>query len=546
MDRLSGFARINEDTYASESAHVFPDSTTRETDLLRRNIGAPLEDFEAVLEAKTRQDLPLYLLQSLDTYLQKHFKAELTERATHLLHARQPDKSALSPLAPWLKYAFWLSAFVAAIASIVIPAMALQILICAVLIYCTASMTLKGALALASLTPSATPLPTQPSRTPMVTILLPVHNEGLALVSLVKELEALDYPADRLDLKFLVEENDAETHDALKSLSLPHQFEIMTIPKSHPQTKPKAMNYALPFVKGEIVGIYDAEDVPEPDQIKKAVAALEATDPSTVCVQARLNHYKATETVLSRMVQAEYTLWFDVLLRGLSRLRLPVPLGGTSLFIETAALRSIDGWDPYNVTEDADLGLRLARRGWRAEIIDSTTWEEPPVKLKQWRGQRSRWIKGFMVTWLVHIRAPATLVRELGWKKAIAINIMLLDGFLAFLLQPFFWVAIALWIFLGTSPWSSFLTPSIATATMWVFILGQAFIFIAAFSAVIRRFGIERALWTPCLWIYWQFATLPAYRAMREMFGSQTFWNKTEHGLSKAARDRRDAALRAR
>ncbi len=215
-------------------------------------------------------------------------------------------------------------------------------------------------------------------------------------------------------------------------------------------------------------------------------------------------------------------------------------------FIKTDALRAIDGWDPYNVTEDADLGLRLARRGWRAEVIDSTTWEEPPVRFKQWSGQRSRWIKGFMVTWLVHMRSPRALFRELGFYRAAAINVMLLDGFVAFLLQPFFWLALLSWLAFGASPWSSLLEPSMATLAVWAFAIGQCVLIVAAFIALKQRFGWARALGVPGLWLYWQFATLPAYQALREMFGNHAFWNKTEHGLSKAARLRQMAALQGR
>jgi len=214
-------------------------------------------------------------------------------------------------------------------------------------------------------------------------------------------------------------------------------------------------------------------------------------------------------------------------------------------FIQTEALRAIDGWDPNNVTEDADLGVRLARRGWRAEVIDSTTWEEPPVAFWQWTGQRSRWIKGFMVTWLVHMRSPRLLFRELGWTRALAINVMLLDGFVAFLLQPLFWAAIASAILLGAAPWSALFSPSITAGIAWIFVAGHAFILVSTLISVIRRFGFQRALWSPLLWLYWQLATIPAYRALWEMFGQQSTWKKTAHGLSKAAKQRRDNALQA-
>jgi len=504
----------------------------------------PLDDFEALLSARSRSDICPTLRDRIDERLQTEFSDELSKRATTLLLESQPELSAQSTLARWQRFGIVLTPILLIAGLIFLPSAVMTFCLCMVILYFVASAILKGALMVASLTnKQGKQTGVERELTPVVTLFLPVHKEDRAIETLVSELKKLDYPAEKLDVKFLTEANDFKTRDVLACLDLPQHFSVLKIPISDPQTKPKAMNYALPFARGEIIGIYDAEDAPEPDQIRKAVAALDAADNRTVCVQSRLNHFDATETFISRMASLEYTLWFDMLLRGLSNLKLPVPLGGTSLFIRTDALKAIDGWDPYNVTEDADLGVRLARKGWRAEVIDSTTWEEPPIGFKQWTGQRSRWIKGFMVTWLVHMRNPKLLFKQLGFGQALAINIMLLDGFVAFLLQPFFMLALGWWIITGSAPWFTSLTPPLATAIAATFIIGHLFIFIATVIAVTRRFGIIRALWSPLLWVYWQLATIPAYRALREMFGQQTVWRKTAHGLSKAAQQRRDKAL---
>ena len=539
MDR-GDFAATFSD--ADQNQHIeTSDSRSRRYD----HPAVPLDDFDALLAARNQSVIAETLRERIDQHLRERFSDELTKRATHLLNDRQPIMSASSPLSTWQRLALFALPALLILGFVIFPRTAATTLLLAIFVYCAASATLKGALMLASLKRGQTANTAERIRTPIVTLFLPVHDEDRAIVALVSELKKLDYPPEKLDIKFLTEANDTRTLAALSRLDLPSQFSVLKIPKSNPQTKPKAMNYALPFARGEIIGIYDAEDAPEPDQIRKAVAALDAADAQTVCVQSRLNHYDATETFISRMASLEYTLWFDMLLRGLSNLQLPVPLGGTSLFIETAALREIDGWDPNNVTEDADLGVRLARKGWRAKVIDSTTWEEPPVAFGQWTGQRSRWIKGFMVTWLVHMREPRRLFQELGWKRALAINVMLLDGFVAFLLQPLFWAAIAYALFVGGAPWAALFAPSITAAMVWVFLAGHAFILISTIIAVTRRFGVKRALWSPLLWAYWQLATIPAYRALWEMFGQQSKWKKTAHGLSKAAKQRRDKALQA-
>jgi len=457
-------------------------------------VNLPLDDFDALLAARRRKDIATPLQDRIDQRLQDRFPDELTAHATSLLHQRQPQMSASSPLSRWQRLALGSLPILVVLGVVLSPKLLMIASLCVVFIYCIATTLLKGALMLAAIKVPKQDDQSTTAHKPIVTLFLPVHDEDRAIAALVLELKKLDYPPEKLDIKFLAEAGDTRTLAALSRLELPAQFSVLKIPKSTPQTKPKAMNYALPFARGGIIGIYDAEDAPEPDQITKAVAALDAAGDTTVCVQARLNHYEATETYISRMASLEYTLWFDMLLRGLSNLKLPVPLGGTSLFIRTEALRAIDGWDPNNVTEDADLGVRLARKGWRAEVIDSTTWEEPPVAFGQWSGQRSRWIKGFMVTWLVHMRNPKLLFRELGWKRGLAINVMLLDGFVAFLLQPLFWVAIGSAVIFGVAPWSSLFTPSLSAAIAWVFIAGHVIILTSTTIAVKRRFGLRRAL----------------------------------------------------
>ncbi len=514
--------------------HAKIKSTSTDTGKTR---SATLNNFPEPLHSANNTRTPQQLRKSLHAFIQQNFQSELTERAKHSLFEDRRDMSALSPAPDWMIYSAICAASGIAALIIINPAILLTAFSGILISYYIASLTLKTALAVTAFFSADPPPYVLPQNLPMVTIFLPVHNEGPTLKTLVDALQRIDYPPEKLDLKFLVEEDDQATQSVLHTLDLPPHFEIILIPVSHPRTKPKAMNYALPFARGEVTGIYDAEDMPEPDQVMKAVSALAGTGPETVCVQARLNHYSATRTMLSRMAQAEYTLWFDILLKGLSRLNLPVPLGGTSLFIETKALNDLGGWDPYNVTEDADLGLRLARQGWRAEVIDSTTWEEPPVQWSQWIGQRSRWIKGFIVTWLVHMRSPRALVRDLGWHRALAINIMLLDGFLAFLLQPVCIMALVSPWLMGVAPWGLFTQsgsmPLYIIVFIWIFAAGQALIIMAAFVALTGRFGIGRAKWCPGLWFYWQVATLSAYRALYEMFGKKAFWNKTEHGLNQ-------------
>jgi len=238
-------------------------------------------------------------------------------------------------------------------------------------------------------------------RLPIYTVLVPLYREANIVPQLAESLRRLEYPAAKLDCKLVVEEDDQETREAARAAAADGFFDVIVVPKGEPRTKPRACNYGLQFARGEFLVIYDAEDRPEPDQLKKALHAFDAGPPELACVQARLNFFNARECWITRMFALDYSLWFDFLLPGLDRLHIPMPLGGTSNHFKVDALRAIYGWDPFNVTEDADLGIRLARLGLRVKTLDSTTYEEATNTAGNWLRQRTRWLKGYMQTWLV-------------------------------------------------------------------------------------------------------------------------------------------------
>jgi glycosyltransferase XagB len=233
-------------------------------------------------------------------------------------------------------------------------------------------------------------------RLPVYTVMVPLYRESHMIPGLLAALGNLDYPATKLDIKLVLEQADADTLAAAAAADLPGNVEIIVVPDQHPRTKPKALNYALAFARGDFVTIFDAEDVPEPGQLRCALAAFETGPADLACVQASLCIHNGAASFLSGQFAIEYCVQFDALLPSLARLGLPLPLGGTSNHFRTEALKEVGAWDPFNVTEDADLGLRLARRGWRTSVIGATTWEEAPVGLADWLPQRTRWLKGWM------------------------------------------------------------------------------------------------------------------------------------------------------
>ena len=189
---------------------------------------------------------------------------------------------------------------------------------------------------------------------------------------------------------------------ALSIVDLPKYIHVIKVPVSFPRTKPKAMNYAISYVKGEYLCVYDAEDRPDSDQLLKALQAFKELSQEYACVQARLNFYNPNENMLTSFFSIEYSLWFEYLLKGLNLYELPITLGGTSNHFKVSALEKIGYWDAYNVTEDADLGIRLYSNGYKVHIIDSETLEEAPIGLFNWLAQRTRWIKGFIVFFVCH------------------------------------------------------------------------------------------------------------------------------------------------
>jgi len=365
---------------------------------------------------------------------------------------------------------------------------------------------------------------------PKVSVLVPLFREDKVIPALLKALGALTYPKELLDVKILLEAQDDITRAALNRTPLPHWAQVLTVPADTLQTKPRAMNYALPFCTGSIVGIYDAEDRPDPDQICKITAHFMAAPANIAAVQCNLDFYNTEANWLSRCFTIEYSAWFRVIMHGMQRLGLPLPLGGTSVFMRRKALEKLGGWDAHNVTEDADLGMRLARFGYRCEMVDSTTWEEANKVPVGWVKQRSRWIKGFIITWLTQMRHPRTLLEDLGFAGFIGLQIVLLGTATAFLLAPVFW---AMWLGVFGYEWGFF---SLMPAWFWqgsfvILLTGKVVTLSIAALALHkkRKYGLLPFLLTMPL--YWPLGTIAAYKALYEIFFAPFYWDKTTHGL---------------
>ena len=263
---------------------------------------------------------------------------------------------------------------------------------------------------------------------PVYTIVAPLYRETEVARKLLAALERLDYPRAKLDVKFVVEADDPQTRLALEACDLPVWCEIIVAPPGAPRTKPRALNVALPVARGELLTIYDAEDEPDPDQLRRAAGRFALAAPDMACLQARLAIDNSGDSWLAALFALEYAALFDVVNPGIAALGLPMPLGGTSNHFRVDVLRELRGWDAWNVTEDADLGMRLARAGYRVETLASTTHEEAPVTMRAWLAQRRRWQKGWAQTLVTMSKHPLRLARDMGIARASAALAILIAG----------------------------------------------------------------------------------------------------------------------
>lgn len=425
-------------------------------------------------------------------------------------------------------------ATVAAIAAA--PLLALQALMVWILVMNALTMGLRlvalFARATAARRPPNVPMPriADYKKLPRVSILVPLLREEAVTGHLLDALAAMDYPAPLLDIKLVLEEDDAVTRAAISRAELPPTIDVITVPADGLRTKPRAMNYALPFCEGDIVGVYDAEDRPDPAQLRAVVAHLKDAPPDVACVQGHLDFYNSDRNWLARCFTLEYAIWFRVILHGVQRLGIPIPLGGTTVFFRRKVLDEIGAWDAHNVTEDADLGMRLARFGYRCEMIDTTTLEEANCRMVPWIRQRSRWLKGYVVTWATHMRRPRALWRDLGPRGFIGFQVLFLGSITSYLSLPLFWMVWAATAGFGLSLWKTF--PDLLMVSFVASMLaGQAIMLTIAAVAAVDSGRRRLLLVVPTLMFYWPLGAIAAYRAVGEVFSRPSYWHKTEHGI---------------
>lgn len=411
---------------------------------------------------------------------------------------------------------------------------------------------------------------------PVYTILLPLYKEANIAGKIIKNMERLDYPSDKLDIKLLLEADDDATRQAVLNCALPAHYELIIIPDFQPKTKPRACNFGLKQARGEFCVIYDAEDRPEPDQLKKAVAVFSNAGERLACVQAKLNYYNSNQNLLTRLFTIEYSTTFDLMLPGMSAFKLPLPLGGTSNHFRTGVLRQTGGWDPFNVTEDCDLGIRIYKYGYKTTVVDSTTWEEANSKWWNWIRQRSRWVKGFIQTHFTHMRHPLRTLKGLGLWGMFGFYLSVGASSFMMLINVFYWIVAAAYILLlahgarhGLSlgemvagphehlsytgfelgsfyfkAWPLFYYGA-AESVFWsrlsiaffgvsMALLAVNFMLVGIHAlACVRRKRYDLLPYTLLMPFYWVMISIGAWKGFLQFFTKPFYWEKTIHGLDE-------------
>ncbi len=374
---------------------------------------------------------------------------------------------------------------------------------------------------------------------PRYTVMAALYHEAAVVQGLLESLAQLDYPADRLEVLLLVEHDDPETEAACRAHLRPG-WSVVVVPPGVPRTKPRALNHGLGHTTGEFFTIYDAEDRPDADQLLKAVSEFRRLPQSVAALQARLDFYNSRQNALTRWFTCDYATHFGLLLSGIAHHRHPLPLGGTSTHFRTDVIRRVGGWDAWNVTEDCELGMRLAAAGFVSLRLASVTMEEAVPRLRPWVRQRSRWVKGYAQTGLQITRAPVRSARAMGLRPYLSALGIVAAAPVALVAQIVFWAVLAVYVVLrvsgaDVSPIERVFPEPLLTLGMVSLIVGNFVVLAAHVAEIYHLRRHDLVAYAVAMPIYWTLASIAAWRGVLQLLWSPHFWEKTEHGMGGAA-----------
>lgn len=384
-----------------------------------------------------------------------------------------------------------------------------------------------------------------PKDLPSISILIPAYREELVLGNCISRIFESDYPTELLDVIILTERDDQGTmaiaHELSKKYGIKHvQVEESTEPKG----KPRALNFGLRHVRGDIVGVIDAEDIIAKELFREVALMMSS---GYDAVQGVLDMVNDRDGYMNMHLRAEYRYWYHTYLPALQYSNFPIPLGGTTNFFRRSVLKDLEGWDPYNVTEDFELGLRLYnerkrvgniydmlkdrraqsifRNNYKFSLLESVTQEESPTTMSGWLRQRTRWQRGKIQTFRKIAKKPP----QAATSKLHSIMMSLIPHLGPINLTG---IAYSLYIF--------FSGISIPVYLYYIFGFNMsmiAFYCVAnaySYFNVVGRTRNRRFLGAIFIGIttlvYWVMQWMADVRAIKhEYIGSKVFWEKTDH-----------------
>jgi len=474
----------------------------------------------------------------INRFVLRNAAAALTVQASGRLQQMRPDLSAASVRRRWsltLPVVLGLSGLAGPVLASSTLAHILALMLSA---FFLSWLSLRIAVTLAAAPVDASQSDLPDDALPVYTVIAALYREAASVDRLLSAIERLDYPVEKLDVILAVEADDKATRAAIAARNTRLPILTVAVPFGGPRTKPKALNFALPFARGTFTVIYDAEDNPEPGQLRRSLQKFRHGGETLACLQAFLCIDNTADGWLTRMFTAEYAGQFDIFLPRLAALRLPLPLGGSSNHFRTAILRKVGSWDAYNVTEDADLGMRLARMGYCCSTVNSTTYEEAPARTGAWLRQRTRWFKGWMQTWFTHMQAPGRLLSDLGPLGFISFQLVVGGNALAALMHPVFLIGLVVAAFSGAPPWRDDGVAGTILLPLYGITAACGYLVSAGLGAAgLWRRGLLSTAWVLTLTpLHWLLLSLAAWRALYQLVAAPYEWEKTEHGLAKTSR----------
>jgi glycosyltransferase XagB len=368
---------------------------------------------------------------------------------------------------------------------------------------------------------------------PFYTVMVAAYREASIIGKLIEHLGQLDYPASRLEFLILIEEDDDETMEALRLTDAGPHFKLVVVPPGEPRTKPKALNFGLTLARGDLVAVFDVEDTPDILQLRRSAVAMARFEPEVACLQAKLSYGNTSQNFITRSFTVEYAMWFSFFLPGLVSLNAPIPLGGTSNHFRRAALRALGGWDPFNVTEDCDLGIRMFREGYRVKILESITLEEANSDFVNWVKQRSRWYKGYLQTFFIHLRSPAEVTKEMKWRGVFHLSTFVGATPLLAVLNPLFWTLTVVWFVAHPAFFLEIFPAPVYYVGLILWSFGN---FLLWYLTVLTARHIEEGVVMAAALVplYWVMMSIAATKALWQLVVTPSFWEKTVHGLATA------------